>query len=87
MSRCTSRRNQQRMNDWRRHGRWVWLAGLGVPVPLGPAAWYIPPDPVREREEFIRQLTARVPLQPGDPVPMQGELGVYQGVRISTDTV
>lgn len=87
MSRRTSRRRQQAMNEWRRLGRWLRLADLGVPVKLGPGVWYIPSDPAREREEFVRQLTAKVPLQPGEPVPMRGEVGVIEGIRVMSDAL
>lgn len=84
MSRRTTRRHQQAMNEWRRTGRMFWLASMGIPVQIGPGAWYIPPDPAKEREEFVRQLTARVPLEPGQPEPMRAEVGEFQGFRFIT---
>lgn len=81
MSRRTSRRRQQAMNQWRRTGRDLLRASLGIPVRLAPGAWYYPPDPRIEREEFVRQIMARVTLSPGQSV-MPAEVGRFDGVRI-----
>lgn len=88
MSRRNSRRRQQAMNEWRRTGRVYWLASLGIPVQIAPAAWFIPSDPVREREEFVRQIMAPVPDVEGPHRPViRGEIGSWEGFRfITSDT-
>ncbi len=87
MSRRTSRQRQQSMNQHRRD-RWMRLYDLGVPV-WHMGALFIPPDPAIEREEFVRQLTARVHLPPDEPDAEaylkrlhRGEVGQFLGIRI-----
>lgn len=82
MSRRTSRRQQQSMNEWRRTGRTLMLLAAGIPVEVAPGACYIPPDPERERQEFVRQIAARMELEPGQPAPMQGYIGTMDGFRV-----
>jgi hypothetical protein len=54
---------------------------LGTPVYMGNGAWFVPPDPVKEREEWVRQLTARRPLADGEIV-MEAEVGRWNGITI-----
>lgn len=81
VSRKNSRKRQQAMNEWRREGRFaaMWMAGIPY---WHKGALFIPADPQKEREEFVRQLTARRPIEPGEPEPMRGEVGAYLGMRI-----
>lgn len=86
MSRRTSRQNQQAMNEWRRTGRWAQLWMAGIPYSPKPGVWMVPSDPQKERQEFVRQLTERRPLDPGEPEPMRGEFGTWNGIRIITNS-
>jgi hypothetical protein len=56
---------------------------------LNPGRWvrgvlYLPPDPKVERQDFIRQLMERRPLEPGEPEPIRGEIGTFEGIRFIT---
>jgi hypothetical protein len=84
MSRRNSRRRQQAMNQWRRDLPWRMAGIFGSPVYVGDGAWYVPPDPQREREEWCRQLTARHQLAPGEVV-MPAEVGRWDGMRVITE--
>ncbi len=82
MSRRTTRRRQQALNEWRRNGRWTRLWDLGIPHSPKPGVWMIPSDPQREREDFLRQITASAPLEPRQPEFMRGYIGTFEDIRI-----